>query len=129
MGESTLEVRDMYLGEGLSLSDSIHDLPDHIIAELAFISYLSKQEALSWENGLGSEAYYIRRQDEFLTEHMMHWVPEFSRAILSNSAKEFYRLLATLTQRFVSLDRDFVKALGRSLRYGEDGNGRNSMRM
>jgi len=111
MGEPTLAVRAMYRGEGLDLSGSVHDLPDHIIAELEFMSYLAGQEALRWEREPEGVRSCLMKQDAFLSAHLAKWTPLFTRAVVRETNEEFYRLLARLLAGFIPLDHDYVRAL------------------
>jgi TorA maturation chaperone TorD len=115
MGNSATEVMKLYLEEGLALSPSIRDLPDHILAELEFMSHLSEREASAWESGIEKVKHYLRKQDTFLTNHLTKWVPPFAQGIRSASEQEIYRALAGLTESFIVLDHDYIKALLRGL--------------
>jgi putative dimethyl sulfoxide reductase chaperone len=112
MGESTLEVRETYREEGIDLCCEVRDLPDHIIPELEFMAYLSEEETLSWEQSDIEKAMrYLEKQDRFLSDHLTQWLPGFSQAVCKASKEEWYGLLACLTDRFILLDRDFVRAV------------------
>lgn len=114
MGDSTLDVQARYREEGLALSGSIHDLPDHITAELEFMSYLAEQEALWWEGEPEGVRSRLVKQDVFLSEHLTTWTPLFTQAMLKETRREFYRRLALLLECFVQLDHDYLRALMRS---------------
>lgn len=122
MGQSTLLVRGMYLAEGLDLSDAIRDLPDHIIIETEFMSFLAAQEAGSWAGSIGQVLRYVERQDVFLTEHLGQWIQKFCRAVVAHAREAFYRHLAEITAIVISLDRDYMRALRTSLTHGDTGN-------
>lgn len=119
MGESTIKVREMYLSEGLDLSGSVRDLPDHLIAEMEFMSYLAGQEALSWGKDPARTLSCLRKQEAFIDEHLQQWIPKFSAAVCNNARSEFYRLIAEITRRIVSLDSDYVKAVRISMERGD----------
>jgi TorA maturation chaperone TorD len=119
MGEAALRVREMYLSEGLDLSDSIRDLPDHLIAEMEFMAYLAEEEAAAWGENAGRTVFYLVKQEAFLDEHLQQWIPKFSAAVCANARNEFYRHIAKVTERIVSLDRDYVKAVRISVERGE----------
>lgn len=111
MGDSTIDARRMYLEEGLDVPHSVHDLPDHILAELEFMSYLSEQEASACGEDREKRAYYLKKQDAFMSRHLTVWIPEFSLRIFEESKEEFYRLLSSLTDTFIRLDFEYIKAL------------------
>ena len=115
MGNSATEVMELYLEEGLALSPSIGDLPDHILAELEFMSYLSEREASAWADETGKVEHYLRKQDTFLSDHLTKWLPPFAQGIRGASEQEIYRSLAGLTESFIVLDHDYIKALLKGL--------------
>jgi len=111
MGESTMEVRRLYREEGLDLSSEVQDLPDHILAELDFMSYLCDREAELRSEGSAEAETYLKKQEAFLSSHLTKWIPQFSQAASSATREDFYRLLAGLTDDFIALDHDYVKML------------------
>ncbi len=115
MGEAAQEVKKLYLQEGLALSPSISDLPDHLLAELEFMSYLSEREASAWANETGKVEQYLRKQDTFLSDHLTKWLPPFAQGIRGASRQEFYCTLSELTVSLVGSDHDYIKALIRGL--------------
>lgn len=115
MGDSAQAVMKLYLEEGLALSPSISDLPDHILAELEFMSYLSEREASAWANETEKVEQYLRKQDTFLSDHMTRWLPPFAQGIRGASGQGFYCTLGELTESLVGSDHDYIKALMRGL--------------
>jgi len=111
MGESTLEVRRLYREEGLDLSAEVRDLPDHILAELEFMSYLCGREAELRSAGSAEAETYLKKQESFLSSHLTRWIPLFSQTVSTASREDFYRLLAGLTAEFIALDYDYVRML------------------
>lgn len=80
-------VYNAYLREGLILEDE-NVIPDHIAAELFFISYLieaGKKEPLR----------------EFLRDHAVQWVPQFCDDLYESAGTEFYREVAAVTKDYV----------------------------
>jgi putative dimethyl sulfoxide reductase chaperone len=122
MGQSTLEVRSFYLEEGLDLSETVLDLPDHIIAEMEFMSHLCATESCLRSGNSCEAEKYLEKQERFLSEHLSKWVPAFTQAISSSALEEFFRLLAGLTNDFIAHDQDYVRMLigePAERRYGE----------
>ncbi len=115
MGNAATAVMKLYLEEGLALSPSIMDLPDHILAELEFMSYLSEREASAWESEIEKPKHYLRKQDTFLTNHLTKWLPQFAQGIRGASRQGFYCTLSELTESLVGSDHDYIKALMRGL--------------
>lgn len=107
MGNSTADARKQYLDLGFDLSPDFKDAPDHICAELEFMSLLIRQEMEAIGNGdyrLLSEN--IRRQKTFLIRHLGAWVPEFADRVRTHARTDFYRFLASVTETFVAEEID-----------------------
>lgn len=119
MGQSTLEVLRMYEEAGFVLSPSFKDLPDHIAAELEFMALLCEGEKEAWKREDFSQALtLLSREETFLKEHLVRWIPKFSMRILSTTDSPFYRALASLVQDYVFLDLEGVRAARRLLEAG-----------
>ena len=90
-GRATGEVQGLYHSAGIMIDEEINLLPDHLSAELLFMSYLI-------ENGLTEE------QERFLSEHLLAWIPEYCDEIQKHARTTFYREAAELLKEFVSSD-------------------------
>jgi TorA maturation chaperone TorD len=113
MGESTLDVMKQYEQAGFLLSPSYKDLPDHIAAELEFMALLCEEEEAAWQSDDLSQAVKLSsRQETFLRDHLVQWIPDIASKLLASTTSPFYRALASLARDYVSLDLDFVRALG-----------------
>jgi len=90
------EVRDFYEATGLSiLSPNI--MPDHIGAELNFLAILYKKMIEESDK----KAYYMERAKKFLAEHLMRWVPIFTKDIMNSTHSLFYKELAQATRNIL----------------------------
>jgi len=100
-----LEVRKMYLQTGLAPEKLGIEPDDHLALELAFMIHLLEREGLSLgakeEEGVWQ---YRAIQQEFLTLHLLQWIPQFARAIEENAATDFYRGAALLLEGFLKFD-------------------------
>lgn len=102
MGDSTMEVIDIYQKEGLARSDDFKDLPDHIVVEMEFISYLLYKEREAMENADEDSAmHYKNRQESFLNTFLRPWVSPFCKKIKEGTCNEFYVSLAGCLSVFV----------------------------
>lgn len=112
MGKSTLDVRRRYIEAGLDVSRDFKDPPDHITAELEFMHYLifKEIEALS-KSEKESAADFIQKQQSFLEDHLMKWVPTFAGNIIEHAATRFYQNLAKATEMFLEKNYLLVKSL------------------
>jgi TorA maturation chaperone TorD len=97
--EETLEVRRWYARQGLQF-EKLHKEPDdHIGIELAFIAHLAGLAVRAIEDA--DEAAFnqaVAAHMGFLTEHLLHWGPEWSRLMVDSAVTEFYQGIGRLTQ-------------------------------
>lgn len=109
MGDSTLDVIRTYRAEGLELDDTFRNLPDHVSAEMEFMSYLSVREAEAWEAADRERALvYLSKQQSFLREHLCRWIPQFSARTITVSRTDFYRRIAGIASAFIGWDESGV---------------------
>ncbi len=104
MQESTMAVQRLYEEGGFALSEDFMELPDHIAAELEFLYALLFHES----RGESPERIAIKRR--LLDEHLGRWIGPFADALKSAAREAFYRELADVTARFVSLEAGRAKA-------------------
>jgi TorA maturation chaperone TorD len=105
MQDSTMAVEQLYDEGGFEIDENFRELPDHIAAELEFLYLLiyrenearrnDDQEALTAITGL---------RKRFLDEHLGSWIGPFTEAVRAGADRGFYRELAELTERFVSME-------------------------
>lgn len=105
MGEAAVDVLRKYREEGLVISPDFKNLPDHVVVELEFMGHLCIHEAEACANGDSEKAViYLRREESFLNEHLTTWIPDFSKRLTSSIEWSFYRVIAKIVRKFVSLD-------------------------
>jgi Pyruvate/2-oxoacid:ferredoxin oxidoreductase delta subunit len=103
MGEPALQVRRFMAAEGMAPAGRTP--PDHVSIELAFMAYLTSREASSWEADNGERAiYYLGREERFLSEHLMRWLPQFCHRLLAGRPVAHYADLARRAESFVATD-------------------------
>jgi TorA maturation chaperone TorD len=99
MQNAAEEVREIYNEGGLTMN-AANIMPDHIGAELNFLSVLF--HGINYETE--KKDYYISITEQFLTEHIMKWVPDFTRDMEDAADISFYRVLARVTRDLIALD-------------------------
>ena len=103
-GSSTAQVARLYETAGLGMNENFHDIPDHIAAELEFVSYL----ILEQQEHNGNEADKTREmasiERKFLKEHLCKWAPLFLGRVGEYSKIDFYSAIARLTQKFIDYE-------------------------
>ncbi|MHC4913184.1 MAG: TorD/DmsD family molecular chaperone [Planctomycetota bacterium] len=105
LGDSTVDVRSFYEGEGLEVV--IEDAPDHIAMELEFMYYLvTKQIEAAGKANPQILQSCLQKQQSFLRTHLARWLPLFVKNVQENAQTEFYKKLTQLTGTFVQKDLD-----------------------
>ncbi len=99
MQEPVVRMRAVLNKEGLHKNQEFKDLDDHIAAELELMRHFAEQAAYK----------DAKQEDEFdfLRNHLMGWVVEFSAVLTSAAQTEFYRGLAEITMSFLFNERMF----------------------
>lgn len=111
-GEVTAEVAARMAEAGYRTPVPEAGPPDHIGAELAFLSLLCYGEEQAWEEGAGAEVAACRdRQRAFLGGHLIEWVPRYCREVLAPEAGPLYAAVARLTARFVTEEHELLARL------------------
>ena len=102
IGDSTMEVIRMYEEQGLVMDKEFRNLPDHITAELEFMSYLIARETEALEKSDMDGAHnYIGIQEQFLDRFLRKWVPPLCDKMKAGAESGFYKVLADLTAAFI----------------------------
>jgi len=103
MGDSTMDARKRYEDAGLSLI--IKEVPDHVAIELEFMYYLIHREVEAIINyDETNTALCLKKQKDFLENHLGKWVPEFTNNVLANAETVFYQSIARITRSLVTED-------------------------
>ncbi|MGV8084367.1 MAG: molecular chaperone [Coriobacteriia bacterium] len=112
MQEARDEVLALYQTCGFAVKENWHDPEDHIALELEFMALLSRQtsEALA-EGDTNRASDLLNRQLAFARDHLLNWVPAFTRDVLRFAATDFYKGVAYLTEAFLPADFDFLSEL------------------
>lgn len=93
MQEAAAEVQNIYRATGLTINTS-DIMPDHIGTELNFLSILFQRI----NTVVGGTNDYIKIAEKFLNEHLMKWVPRFTRDMEEAADVLFYKALARGTR-------------------------------
>ena len=103
MGDSTMDAKHRYQEAGLNLT--IKEPPDHVAIELEFMYFLvyREVEAIISDNETNI-AFYLKKQKDFLQNHLGKWVSEFTDNISANAETGFYQDVARITKSLVIED-------------------------
>jgi DMSO reductase family type II enzyme chaperone len=106
MGDPASEVLAAYAQAGLSMSQEWREPPDHIAAELEFVSYLFDKQAQALTAGEDVDA--ARWQGEavrFMTAHLWRWLPIVADRVQADARHPFYSALADFAAAWVACER------------------------
>jgi TorA maturation chaperone TorD len=105
MGDSTMAVLKLYEEGGFDMSEEFREVPDHIAVELEFFYLLIYRENEAQRNGQSEEQEAkAALRKRFLDQHLGRWAGPFTAAVRAGAQSSFYRQLAELTDRFISME-------------------------
>lgn len=105
MGDSTMDALRRYRNLGVDLDQQFREAPDHICAELKFMSLLVyKGLAGLRSEDPGQVKQMLAHQLSFLTDHLSQWIPPFTDRVTAHADSRFYADLARATRIFVEED-------------------------
>lgn len=97
------DISGFYAAFGMEPSRSHPELPDHIAAELEFMSVLCLKEAYALFHGLVEQEEVTREaQRSFLAAHLGRWVGAFAEGVEAAAGNAFFPAAAVLLREFVS---------------------------
>lgn len=109
-GGTVLKLKSFYREAGLSIDDAVHESPDYLCVELAFMRTLCEREQNLWSSE-GSVAQTVILEEQFLREHLGTWVGEFCGEAGSHSATEFYRGYLVILDSLISMEGEYLQEL------------------
>lgn len=99
MGQVSNSVADLYAQAGLKPGPGPREIPDHAALELEFLYFLTHQWVETQDES------WRQMREQFVSDHLVLWMPEFCNAISNASVHEFYDqwcvCLIALLRRFV----------------------------
>ena len=98
MGDSTMDVKEIYRLGGLEMSDDFSNPPDHIAAELEFLYFLHVREEGLRETDAEAADMVQSLRKEFLSRHLGAWGIQFAEKVQDNATTEFFQTLGGLTE-------------------------------
>lgn len=105
MRGSSMAVLELYEEGGFEIDEGFRELPDHVAAELEFLYLLTYRQNEARRNGAADALQAATRlKRRFLDEHLGRWIGPFTAAVVAGAQSGFYRQLAGLTERFVSME-------------------------
>ncbi|HEX3011250.1 MAG TPA: molecular chaperone TorD family protein [Syntrophomonadaceae bacterium] len=93
------EVKEFYENCGFEIEPGWIEPEDHISVECQFMNFMCKR--ILKQHDIGDtelETILQKQRDDFLREHFLKWVPQFSVQVICNTSNEFYKQLGILTE-------------------------------
>ncbi|MDP6574691.1 MAG: molecular chaperone TorD family protein [Rhodospirillales bacterium] len=110
-GPSTVWVRTFIATAGFEYRPEFHGLPDHVGVEFEFMQHMTSRQASAAERSDGvAQADCRRVEEEFVSDHLARWLPEFCRRTMERATLPFYRELAGLAAGFMRSESEFLAA-------------------
>lgn len=112
MQEARDQVVAVYRARGLDKAETLDFPEDHLALELEFMAYLchETQKALNAQDR-SAVSGCIKEQKDFLTHHLLNWVPEFCADVEKFAGTEFYKAVAKITRGYLQLERTMLDDL------------------
>ncbi|MBE7470898.1 MAG: molecular chaperone TorD family protein [Anaerolineales bacterium] len=105
LGQPAEAAVQAYRQAGLVFAPEAFDLPDHLAAELEFMFYLSREELAAHKAGDLTCAEELReRRRDFLTHHLLAWLPAWRARVVEADRTGFYATLAQLVETWLRAD-------------------------
>jgi TorA maturation chaperone TorD len=106
------DVMMIYLKAGVSKADNFPEPEDHIAMELLFMAHLCGKTADALQGAQKDEARkLLETQEDFLNNHIMTWVPQFTQDVVKVAQLDFYKAVAEITNAFIATDKEAVAEL------------------
>lgn len=101
MGDSTMQVLDLYREGGFEVAADFSEMPDHIAVELEFLYLLSFQLGQLKDSEKNDQKHLKSVKSVFLNEYLGRWVGSLAEAMRKGAQTEFYKSLADVTEQFI----------------------------
>lgn len=86
-------------------------LPDHLSIELRYMAALCVEEANAFATVDFERAEHLRaRQTEFLTKHLLTWLPTLCERLAGSAEETFYPHASRVMLAYVKRERDYLGA-------------------
>jgi putative dimethyl sulfoxide reductase chaperone len=107
--EQTLQVRKCYQQHGLHFINDNNEPEDHIVLELAFMSYLT-QEIFESEDDEYTKKL-IEGHSHFLHKHLGRWAPTFCEKLIKSTESPLFQGAAFLLNEYIELEHQVANFL------------------
>ncbi len=112
MASARDEVLALYRAAGLEKDESWKEGEDHLALELEYMQILAErtEKALA-DEGIDATIPLLRKQQNFLDDHLLQWVPLLTEEIKEFAWTDFYKALGYLTEGTLEVDKELLDEL------------------
>lgn len=112
MQEARTEVLAVYRSQGLDKPKDWNDPEDHLALELGFMQIMSNRAARALDDGDEDKAAELLTvQRNFMTDHLLSWVPVMTRDMRKFAQTGFYQALADIVDGYLETDAAMLAGL------------------
>jgi TorA maturation chaperone TorD len=97
-GRTAEEVQAFYTSARIMIDEELNLIPDHISAEMLFMSYLI-------ENGISE------LQKKFLEYHLARWIPVYCDELQKYAGTGFYKEIALILKEFILSEAEEIGSI------------------
>jgi len=110
MQDARDQVLEIYRAKDLNKEEMLDFPEDHIALELEFMAYLchETQDAIVAEDWPKISSC-LKEQMDFLTQHLLNWVPAFCDDAEKFAGTDFYKAIAKVTNGYLRLERTILE--------------------
>jgi anaerobic sulfite reductase subunit A len=110
------EIFDAYLEAGVTKSPEFREPEDHIALEMYFMAYLCTKALEALDAGdLQSLRRHLKRQGDFLTNHLLKWALKLADDVIENANTMFYKAVGKITKGLLTMEGEVLEWLARGL--------------
>lgn len=112
MQQAYTQVTHEYRQAGLERARDFNEPEDHIALELEFMAHLGRQSLAALQAGNPAACLdYLEKQNNFVHQHLLAWVPQFTQDVIHAAGSEFFKSVAQVTNELVNAERETLPEL------------------
>ena len=109
MDKPWVQVKNFYQSTGMIKGGNEEHLEDHASVELGFMAHLALMSAQVSSEDPGEALNLLKIQEDFLTQHLLCWLPDLCRDIQARDSVPFYHSIARICENWVDMDHKYLK--------------------
>ncbi len=109
MDKPWVQVKNFYQSTGMIKGDDEEHLEDHASVELGFMAHLALVSAHASAEQPGAALNLLKIQEDFLTQHLLCWLPDLCRDIQARDSVPFYHTVARICENWLGMDHKYLR--------------------